>query len=58
MTMLLVHIPSSGVVPVVVVANHGQTLQVRLATTALVQPPEFENGVAVVLRRDVVREVR
>lgn len=58
MTIFLVRIPSAGVVPVVVVANHGQTLQVRLATRGLVQPPEFDGGVAVVSKRDVVKEVR
>ena len=58
MTMLLVRIPSCGTVPVVVVADHGQTLQVRLATRVLVQPPEFDNGVAVIGRRDVVKTVR
>lgn len=56
--ILLVRIPSCGTVPVTVIADHGQTLQVRLATNALVQPPEFENGVAVISRRDVVKEVR
>ena len=58
MTMLLVRVPSSGVVPVVLLDDHGQTLRVRLATRAIVQPPECENGVMVVSRRDVVREVR
>ena len=57
MTIFLVRIPSAGVVPVVVVANHGQTLQVRLATQGLVQPPEFDGGLAVVKRSDVVKEV-
>lgn len=58
MTVLLVRVPSSGVVPVVLLDDHGQTLRVRLATRAIVQPPECENGVMVVSRRDVVREVR
>lgn len=58
MTMLLVHVPSAGVVPVVVIDDHGQTLRVRLATRAIVQPPECINGVMVVRRADVVREVR
>ena len=44
--------------PVVLLDDHGQTLRVRLATRAIVQPPECENGVMVVSRRDVVREVR
>lgn len=56
--ILLVRIPSAGVMPVVVVTDHGQTLQVRLATQGLVQPPEFDGGVAVVSKRDVVKEVR
>lgn len=56
--ILLVRIPSAGVLPVVVVTDHGQTLQVRLATQGLVQPPEFDGGVAVVSKRDVVKEVR
>lgn len=58
MTIFLVRIPSVGVMPVVVVANHGQALQVRLATQGITQPPEFENGTAVISRSDVVREVR
>lgn len=59
MTTLLVRMPScSAAVPVVVIDDHGQTLRVRLATRAIVQPPEFENGVIVVRRADVVREVR
>lgn len=59
MTVLLVRVPScAGVVPVVLLDDHGQTLRVRLATKAIVQPPECENGVMVVSRRDVVRTVR
>lgn len=59
MTMLLVRVPScSAAVPVVVIDDHGQTLRVRLATRAIVQPPECINGVMVVSRRDVVRGVR
>lgn len=59
MTVLLVRVPScSAAMPVVVIDDHGQTLRVRLATRAIVQPPEFENGVMVVSRRDVVRMVR
>lgn len=58
MTILLVRIPSAGVLPVVVVTDHGQTLQVRLATQGLVQPPEFDGGVAVVSKRDVVKVTR
>ena len=57
--MLLVRVPScSAAMPVVVIDDHGQTLRVRLATKAIVQPPECENGVMVVSRRDVVRMVR
>lgn len=59
MTMLLVRVPScSAAVPVVLLDDHGQTLRVRLATRAIVQPPEFDNGVAVIGRRDVVKTVR
>ena len=58
MTILLVRIPSAGVLPVVGDHDHGQTLQVRLATQGITQPPEFENGTAVISRSDVVREVR
>lgn len=59
MTTLLVRMPScSAAVPVVVIDDHGQTLRVRLATRAIVQPPECINGVIVVRRADVVREVR